>query len=264
MTLRTILIAGLLVGSLTGCGDDGGDPPPTPMPDADVQMDADVDGTAPANAQIRAFHLSPGTPNVDIFVGDAEPAVITDLAFGASTDYLSVPAGTYNFDVAATGSALADAVLPIDGLELAADTSYTAVAHGQIGNADRPLAALPLVDDQTAPADGNIRVRVVHAAVGLNQVDIWNVTGDTPAELIPDFDYGVATAFLELPAQAYVIGVDTDNDMTPDVTFNIPALDAGTIATVFAVTDADGNPSLMAQLGGATVVPIMPNAAAGM
>ena len=53
--------------------------------------------------------------------------------------------------------------------------------------------------------------------------------------------------------------MDTDNDMMPDVTFNIPALDAGTIATVFAVTDADGNPSLMAQLGGSTVVPIMPN-----
>jgi len=255
MTFRSILMVGLLVGSLTGCGDD--DPTPPTMPDAMV------DAMPAATAQIRAFHLSPGTPNVDIFVGDAEPAVITDLAFGASTDYLSVPAGTYNFDIAATGTALADAVLPIDGLELAADTSYTAVAHGQIGNADRGLAALPLVDDQTAPADGNIRVRVVHAAVALNQVDIWDVTGE-PAALIPDFDYGSATEFLELPAQAYVIGVDIDDDMTPDVTFNIPMLDAGTIATVFAVTDADGNPSLMAQLGGSTVVPIMPNAADGM
>jgi len=270
MTYRGLLVISAMLAIMgMGCGDDdGGTTPPTPTPDADVMMDAaagdadPADAMAPANASVRAFHLSPGTPNVDIFVNGGETAAVTDLAFGASTDYLEVPAGTYTFDVAVTGMTVADSALNIPGLELAAGASYTAVAHGALDNTEKPLTGLALADDQTAPMDGNIRVRIVHAAVAANQVDIWNVTdAAAPSAILEDVDYGVASDFLELPAQAYVVGIDTDNDGTPELTFNIPALDAGTIATVFAVSDADGTVSLQAQLGGSTVVAIAANPA---
>lgn len=269
MTYRGLLVVSAMLALMgMGCGDDDDTTPPTPTPDADVMMDAAAadadpgDAMAPANASVRAFHLSPGTPNVDIFVNGGETAVVTDLAFGASTDYLEVPAGTYTFDLAPTGMTVSDSALTIADLALAGDMSYTAVAHGEIGNTAKPLAALALPDDLTAPDAGTMRVRIVHAAVAADQVDIWNVTDPAmPSAILENVDYGAASDFLVLPLADYVVGIDTNDDGTPELTFNIGALPEGTIATVFAVSDADGTISLMAQLGGSSVAPIAANPA---
>ena len=47
---------------------------------------------------------------------------------------------------------------------------------------------------------------------------------------------------------AYTIGFDVDNDASPDLTFDLPTLDGGVLANVFAVNDGEGNVFLNAQL----------------
>jgi hypothetical protein len=57
-----------------------------------------------------------------------------------------------------------------------------------------------------------------------------------------------------LDAGAYTLGVDVDDDMTPDLTFVLPALPAGTFANVFAANDDAGDVFLVAELrDGSTV-----------
>jgi len=153
--------------------------------------------------------------------------------------------------VAPAGTSADDAVLSVEGLELAADTYYTAVAFDELAN----VSALPLVDDYSGLAEGSIRVRAIHAAAAVGQVDLWHVPESAEATpLWTDVDFGVAGAALDIPAGSYTIGVDVDDDASPDLTFELPELPAGTFVNVFAVNDDAGDVFLLAQLqNGSTV-----------
>ena len=203
---------------------------------------------------IRVFHGAPSAGTVDIYTGGS--AVIPGLEALAATNYVTVPEGDYAFDVFAAGAdPTGTPAFSIPSLNYAADASYTAVAY----ESGASFAALRLDEPAIEPAAGNIRVRAIHIANGVGQVDIWNITDPAaPAPLIVDFNFGTASAFLEIPAQAYKLGLDVDNDASPDLTFSIPPLPAGTVANLYAIVGADG-PFLAGQLG-STVVPIFPDA----
>ncbi len=207
------------------------------------------------DAMIRAIHLSADAPAVDIFVNDGMDAAFSDLAFGQGSDYATLPAGTYDFDVAPAGTSAGDSVLSIEGLALAEGASYTAVAFDTLDNG---IKALALMDEVDGLMDGEIRVRPIHAASAVGQVDIWNVPemGD-PAPLYTDVDFGAVGDYIDLPAGAYTLGIDVDDDMTPDLLFDIPALPAGTVANIFAISD-DTGAFLLAQLQDSSVVRIDP------
>jgi len=201
-------------------------------------------------AMLRVFHLSPDAPAVDVLANDTVRAV-TNLVYSECTDYLDLDVGTYTFDVVPVDGAVGDSVLNIADLALTKDMSYTAVAYGELSN----IAALALVDDYSGLGAGNIRVRAVHAADGVGEVDIWNIpdTGD-PAMLYENVGYGVAGDFMELPAGTYTLGIDTDDDATPDLVFEMPALAEGAVVSIFAVMDTDVY--LLALLADGTVVQV--------
>jgi hypothetical protein len=211
-------------------------------------------GDAGDPARVRVLHLSPDAPSVDVFVDGASEPVVKDLDFPGGTPYLEVPAGTYTFDVAASGESADDAVLSIEDLELSEGASYTAVAYDELDS----ISALALTDDYSGLAAGNIRVRAVHAAAGVGEVDIWNVTDPgKPAPLYEDLDFGAAGNALDVPAGAYALGIDTNDDAVPDLTFELPELAAGTVANVFAVA-SEGDVFLLAQLPDGTTVRVDP------
>ena len=115
---------------------------------------AAVPAAAQNEAFVRVVHASPDAPNVDVWV-DGE-TVLTDVPFTAVSDYLTLPAGTYNVQVTATGST--DPVIDAD-LALEAGTSYTVAATGMLAD----ITATVLTDDRT-PADGQAKLRVFHAS----------------------------------------------------------------------------------------------------
>lgn len=217
----------LLATSAAACGDD----------------DGDNNNNTMAQAELRVIHLSPDAPAVDVWANGTTDAV-QNLAFGSGTDYLSLDVGTYDFSVAPAGTSAADSVLDVDGVALAADQKYTVVAFDELSG----IQALLLEDDESSLGAGDIRVRAIHTAVGVGEVDIWNIPdmGD-PAPLYENVGFGVAGAYMDLPAGAYTLGIDVDDDATPDLVFELPSLPAGTVANVFAVASG-GSVYLLAQL----------------
>jgi hypothetical protein len=221
-----------------------------------LRVDATPDVPMPEDAMVRAIHLSPDAPSVDIFVNDGDAPAFSDLAFGEGSDYASLTAGSYDFDVSPMGTTAGDSVLAIDGLSLAEGGAYTAVAYDSLEDG---IKALLLMDDYSGLADGNIRVRAIHTAWSVGTVDIWNIPAEGDAgKLYDDVPFGAAGDYYDLPAGAYTLGFDVDEDMNPDVIFEIPALPAGTIANVFAVSDAMGAVTLRAQLQDGSVATISP------
>ena len=121
------------------------------------------------------------------------------------------------------------------------------------------IKALALMDDCSGVADGDIRVRAIHTAVGVDQVDIWEVSDPmNPLPLYVDFDFGQVGQYLDLPAASYTLGFDVNGDADPDVVFELPSLTAGSVANVFAATDDMGAVFLLAQFADGSTARIDP------
>lgn len=237
-TSKTLLAtAAVSVAFLSGCSSDPDDPTFDPP-------------ASSSSSAIRVIHLSADAPSVDVYVNGAERAVEA-LGFAEGTDFLAVPSGTYSFNIAPAGAGAESSVLDIDGLTLEPGLSYTAVAFDDVAN----LKAIALEEDLSPTPGESIRVRAIHAASGVGEVDIWNVPTDgEPSPLYTDVGFGAVGEYLEIPADAYTLGFDVDDDASPDLTFQLPSLPAGTIANVFAVND--GSVHLLAQLADGSVARI--------
>ncbi|MCO4744652.1 MAG: DUF4397 domain-containing protein, partial [Proteobacteria bacterium] len=138
-----------------------------------------------------------------------------------------------------TGQPATAAVLDFD-LPLAEGTKYAAVAYDALNN----ITALPLTDDDTNIATGDIRLQIAHVAVGVGEVDIYDVsTGNVVAE---NLGFG-ASDVVDVPASAYNLGFDTNDDGVAELIFAVPDLGSEVLVDVFAVTESDGTPFLHAQ-----------------
>jgi hypothetical protein len=196
-------------------------------------------------AQIRVLHLSPDAPNVDVFA-DGERA-IENLPFARSTAFLEIPSGDYRFDVTAAGGA--SAVLSVD-LSLEPNTSITAVAFGPLAQ----LGALAIPEIRE-PAAFGVRIRIVHAAFGVGEVDVINETNGEV--LLDDVSFGAVGPAIEAPSGTHTLGLDLDDDANPELTFELPELIQGASANIFAVADSEGA-FLIVQLFDGTTIRVDP------
>jgi len=186
---KVLVAAAVLAGArlVSACGDD--DAPPV-TPPADGGRDLGTDGAGPdvdagPVGMIRIVHASPNTPAIDVYAGAAATPAVDALAYTETSDYLTLPAGTYTFNVRADGAA-ADSTpaLVVADFVLAAGDKYTIVAAGSLTSTDAAdrLRVLPLQEGFGALASGQGRVRVVHAGFNAPSVAI-DVGDDGTAEI---------------------------------------------------------------------------------
>jgi hypothetical protein len=177
-------------------------------------------------AFVRVVHASPDAPNVDVWV-DGE-TVLTDVPFTAVSDYLPLPAGTYNVQVTATGST--DAVIDAD-LTLEAGTSYTVAATGLLAD----IAPVVLADDRM-PADGQAKLRVFHASPSAPaSVDVAVTDGPV---LVESLAFGEATNYVSVDPGTYPLQVRAAGEPEAALSFEA-TLAAGGNYTAIAMDGGD-------------------------
>jgi hypothetical protein len=220
----TVALAGCPDGN--GNGNGGGDETATPT---DTETDTPTDTpTMTASARVRAAHMSPNAPNVDVYVdGDA---VLEDFSFGETSGYLELAAGTYTVEITPAGDP--DTTVFDGDVSVEAETDYTVAAIGEVGDdVDRSFEPLVLEDDNSDPGDDTARVRAVHASPDAPAVDVT-----AGGEVLFD---GVAfgeSGSVEVPAGDYTLRVrgDTEeNDGDVVAEFDV-SLAGGTVYTAFA------------------------------
>lgn len=111
-----------------------------------------------SSADLSVLHAIPDTP-VDVYVNGA--LTLDDFQPGALAGPLDLPAGTYDIAITATDAADDSAPILEATVELAANTSYTAVAHL---TASGDPTVTPYVNDTTTTAAGQGRLTVRHVA----------------------------------------------------------------------------------------------------
>lgn len=184
------------------------------------------------DACVTVVHASPDAPAVDIYVDGT--AAIEDLAFGAASGYVALPAGDYNVQVAPTGTSADDAVIDAD-LTLEAGMAYEVAAIGAV--ADISAKVFPVDVSAVGNAEESA-VRVVHASPDAPAVDIALKGGDVVVE---NLAYPNASDYLMLPAGTYDLEVRPTG--TEDVAIDLSGTEipAGAAISVYAIgTLADG------------------------
>ncbi len=189
-----------------------------------------------ARARVRAVHASPDAPEVNVLVNDA--VALSDVPFAVGSDYLTILSGETNLKVnaAASSATVIDADLSID-----AGTDYTVAAVNFLAS----IEPLVLVDDNSQPAAGNIKLRLVHAAPSAGLVDIYITDGTDDISIldpaIQDFDFKADSGYLEVPAGSYRVLITVADTKTVAIDSGTVDLTAGQVRTAFALDPAPGS-----------------------
>jgi hypothetical protein len=194
--------------------------------------DDDDNGTdpQPQTATLRAVHASPDAPAVDIYVEGDNTPVATNVAYGAATGYVTVPAGTYNIQLRPSGAdSSTDPIYETGDVVLGADQVLTAIAAGLL-NSDDPadrFRILGTFDDFATPGSGNAIVKVVHASPDAPTVNL-DVGADGSNEITDLARFAdTGPTGIDLPGGSpLTIGVVVDGLTV--TTFTTPPLTAGT------------------------------------
>ena len=116
---------------------------------ASIEAQVVVDAPAPGagGAQLRVVHFSADAPAVDVRPDGGSP-LVTNLAYPDATEYLDIPAATYDLEVCATGTDTCP--LDLDPVTVEDGTSYSAFAVGSLTG--ETLTVVVAVDATAAPA----------------------------------------------------------------------------------------------------------------
>jgi plastocyanin len=225
LTLIGATGAGLVAASFGGASDEhGGDD----YDEEEYDDEYEDEDNGDAVADVRAAHLSPDAPNVDVSVeGDT---VLEDVPFRAVSEYLELPTGTAQVAISAAEDP--DTVVFDEELDLA-EGAFTIAALGELSEENQPFAPAVLEDDLSDPGE-DARVRLVHASPDAPAVDV--TAGDGETVLFEDVEFGEAGA-IEVPAGEYTLEVrpateDNDGDIVAE--FDV-APEAGNVYSAFAV-----------------------------
>lgn len=167
------------------------------------------------NARVRVVHTSPDAPAVDVAVTGGD-VLISSLEYPNASDFLEVPAGTYDLEVRPAGTM--DVALPLPGVEFEANTVYGIFAIGLLGNDALTVLVVPspIVDATggTAAAasctmalgigaEGDACINVVHASPDAPAVDVY-LDGELA---LSGLEFGSFSGWVPVPAGDHQVQV---------------------------------------------------------
>jgi Domain of unknown function (DUF4397) len=141
---------------------------------------------APASAAsvgyVRLAHLSPDTPEVDVYLSSASggmaPKKFPGVGYGVVSDYLTLDTGTYA--VAMRGAGAPESSAPVLSTQVTVDAGKAYTVAGVGKHADLGLRVIQ--DDLSLPDGGKAKVRIVQASVQAPVLDVSVASGSTIAD----------------------------------------------------------------------------------
>jgi len=191
------------------------------------------------NGRVRVVHASPDAPAVDIYVNGGK--VLENLPFREYSEYLALPAGSYSVDIKVTGT---DTLVKNVPISVAAGKDYTAMAVGYAGGNAPGFDVMWLEDDNSLPADNGVKLRVVHAAPGAPQVDVYVTTpfetlmGKNP--VLSNVPFKAGSGYLTVPIGMYQARVAVAGTKTIAIDSRRLVTWANMVRTVVAVDNTGG------------------------
>jgi hypothetical protein len=191
--------------------------------------------TGPQAPRLRAVHAVPDGTGLDLYVDDRR--VLTNGQYTQVSNYQGFGVGAHLVEVSPFGSRT-----PLVELTpaLAADAFYTLLILNRLASIETVL----LTDNNTAPASGQIKLRVVHAAPSAGPADIYatapgaDLSAATP--VLTNVGFKAASAYISVPAGDVQIRATDTGTKTVTMDTGTLTVAAGAIRTVLVMEKAGG------------------------
>jgi Domain of unknown function (DUF4397) len=196
-----------------------------------------VVGTTPAQAQagqgyVRLAHLSPDTPEVDVYLssvsGMVDEQTFPGVGYGVVSAYQALPTGTYAVSMRLAGADPSTEPVLTTQVEVSSDGAYTVAGVGR--NVDLGLRVIE--DDLEIPASGKAKVRVVHASVRAPVLTMSIADGPTIAS---DVAFASTTPYEEVDPGTWTLEIQPEG--SGEATTRETTLDEGNIYTCLVLDD---------------------------
>lgn len=185
-----------------------------------------------ANVRILFVHAVPGIPAVDFYLqGNIEAS---NINFGENTSYFPVSADSKSSFIAEVKySGSTDNVATVFNPELIDGKSYSMFIFGDPLAIEKEL----FLEDYTAPAAGDSKVRFIHLAADAPALDVvangFKVV--TNKEYYGDNQFNGATGFQNVTTGSYTIELRLNSDGTTILTMPNVSFNEGKVYTLIAM-----------------------------
>ena len=164
---------------------------------------------APARAAgdgyVRLAHLSPDTPAVDVYLRSTtnaiKPQTFKGVAYGAMSDYLRLPTGTYQVAMRKAGASASTKPVITTQVAVANGGAYTVAGVGRFAD----LGLRVLTDDLKLPDAGKSKVRIIQASV---KAPVLNVAGKNGKTIADGVSFATTTAYREVNPGKWSVQVE--------------------------------------------------------
>jgi Domain of unknown function (DUF4397) len=135
---------------------------------------------------VRLAHLSPDTPEVDVYLSKISdpsfsPQVFPGVGYGVMSRYLALPVGAYAVAMRQHGAPQTDPPVLTTQVDVAEGSAYTVAGVGKFAG----LGLKVLTDDLSWPAAGKSKVRIIQASVTAPVLDVTLGNGTPVANDVP-------------------------------------------------------------------------------
>jgi hypothetical protein len=141
---------------------------------------------SPAHAQdvghVRLAHLSPDTPEVDVYLNSQSSGfkeqIFRGVGYGVMSKYLALPVGGYSVAMRPSGAAATTPPVLTTQVSVTAGGAFTVAGVGRYAE----LGLKVLTDDLSLPAENKTKVRIVQASVQAPILGVSVANGPSIAE----------------------------------------------------------------------------------
>ena len=194
---------------------------------------------APARAAgagyVRLAHLSPDTPAVDVYLKSESGAVgaqkFDGVAYGAMSDYLRLPTGTYSVAMRKAGAAPSTPPVLTTQVTVADGGAYTVAGVGRYAD----LGLRVLKDDLKLPGSDESKIRIILASVRAPVRDVGGANGKSIADRVA---FATTTDYREVNPGKWTVKVQPSGGGR---TSDLPCtLGAGNVYSLLVLDDQNG------------------------
>jgi hypothetical protein len=196
--------------------------------------------TLAANPQIRVMNAAVQQPTITAKL--SATTLAANLAFPTASAYASPAPGGYTLHVE-VGTSLTPTTLINLPLVLQPGASYTFIA-AEAAFASPALTPIVLTDDNTTPASGQMKLRLVNASPDIGNLDIYVVAPGASIQnktaTVSNLAFKSASSYQSLAAGSYEIYFTAAGQKTVLVDSGKLSFQSGQIRTVVALDDTGG------------------------
>jgi len=187
------------------------------------------------NTRFRLMNAVPDESSLNVLVDST--SVSSNLAYGTSTGYLSEKSGSHQIGIEPSGSST---TLLQQSISFASGSDTTVISN----NFSSSIANLVLTDNNSAPASGDFKIRLINASPNLGPTDVYIVTPGTAlttvSPTISNLSFGVTAAYQSLAAANYEIELTSVGQKFAVVDTGTLTFSSGQVRTFVGLNNPSG------------------------